>query len=316
MPTLITGKDTFRVLQQKKALKEAFLKRVPHGQVEGFDFEERSEKEYVRAAREAKEGGLFAESKMIFLEKVSLLPESLQDTLLEVLQEKNGNVEWVIVESGTLKKTDVYTKKILAIPGIEVAIFDFPTPEETHLLLQVLNQECRVKFTAGAERLFLSRVGNNTAKLHHEHAKLVAYKEGGQITEEDIALLLEANLEDTGFQALDALSRGDRKRATLLFRELLLWKKDVLPIMGLMAWQVRQLLLLREAFDNGGRDAKTLATASGISPYTATKLLPVLSTFPLSRLKKAQRLLSQYDGDIKQGALDQSVALDILIWKI
>lgn len=315
MLTLLTGADPFLFIVEKQALEKAFLAKHPAGEASLFDFGETQQLGFVRRALEEGEGGLFSAPKMIFLRQPSLLSEEAQKSVLETVQEKE-DVEWVIIEPGLLKKADEYTKRLMSIPGLTTILANTPSENERRNIIQTKTQEAGVHLDARGEKIFLERVGNDTARLYGELEKIITYKQTGTVTREEIEMLLEPTLEDTGFQALDALARGDREKATLLFRNLLLWKKDALPILGLCAWQIRQIIVLREAFDTGMRQARDLSQATSISPYVVGKLLPVLPSFPLSRLKKAHAQILTYDHDIKLGLVDQLVAIDLLVWQI
>ncbi len=316
MITLLTGTDNFLLMYQKRALESAFLAGKPDGEVSLFDFSDDPHPNQVRRALEASEEDLFALPKLIFLRQPSLLTEDMQDVLLENMMAKQ-HVSWVLIEPGTLKKTESYTKKLGTIEKLERIICDIPNEaERSKILDRLLSENPSVRFEAPARQLFLVRVGGDTARLYSEFEKISLYKQEGAITNTDVEVMLEPTLEDTGFQALDALARGNKEAATILFRNLFLWKKDALPILGLCAWQIRQLILLREAYDRGVRHSGALAADAGISPYVASKLERLLPVFPLSRLKQAHTMILEYDRDIKQGLVEQGTAIDLFVWNM
>ena len=318
MITLLTGSDLYLLLKQKRALKSAFLAKNSTGQIVEFDFSDDASTKRLKAVFEASEVDLFADTKCLVLNQPSLLTEEARAELFKEITEKKDALEWIIVEEGMLKKTELYTKALLTLPNIKVYQCDVPSDDVRKKLFQTLlaDNTKSVSFEREAERLFMERVGKDTAKLHSELEKVLVYKNEGAVSLEEVELLLEPALEDTAFLALDALARGEREKATLLFHNAYLWKKDALPILGLCVWQVRQLLMLREAYDKGIRQDRMLAEASGVSPFVASKLARVLGEFPLSRLKEAHRVIRGYDSDIKRGLIDQGVAIDLVAWKI
>lgn len=316
MITLLTGTDNFLLTYHKRALESAFLASKPDGEVSLFDFADDPHLSQVRRALEASEEDLFALPKLIFLRQPSSLIENAQEALLTNIEARR-EVSWVLIEPGTFKKTDAYTKKLIALEGLEKISCDTPNEvERGRILDRLLHEQPAIRFEAPARQLFLLRVGGDTAKLYSEFEKLTLYKKEGTITSEDVEVMLEPTLEDTGFQALDELARGNKEKATLLFRNLFLWKKDALPILGLCAWQIRQLIVLRESYDHGVRQPGDLAREAGISPYVAGKLAPLLPSFSLARLKQAHALILEYDRDIKQGLVEQGTAIDLFVWKM
>jgi DNA polymerase III delta subunit len=117
------------------------------------------------------------------------------------------------------------------------------------------------------------------------------------------------------FHALDALGRGDRKRALFLFRTETEKGEGVYPVLSMCAWQVRRLLLVREAFDKGIRRATDIVSATKLPPFTVQKALSTIEYFPLMRIKNGLTLLSDIDTALKQGKADPETSLDIFVWK-
>ena len=318
MIALVTGPDLYLLLKQKRALKSAFLSENSMAQVVEFDFSDDASSKRLKAVFEASEVDLFSQAKCIVLNQPSLLIEAARIELLKEVGDKKNALDWIIVEEGNLKKTELYTKALLALPEIRVYQCDIPSDDVRRKIFQGILEENgkSVFFTREAERVFMERVGKDTAKLYSELEKLLIYKESGEVSVSEVEMLLEPALEDTAFLALDVLARGDQKQAALLFRNALLWKKDALPILGLCVWQIRQLIMLREVYDQGIRQDRMLAEASGVSPFVASKLTRVLGDFPLERLKKAHATIRGFDSDIKRGLIDQGTAIDLLAWKI
>ncbi|MCW1888070.1 MAG: DNA polymerase III subunit delta [Candidatus Moranbacteria bacterium] len=317
MIALVTGPDLYLLLKQKRALKSAFLSENRASQIVEFDFSDDASSRRLKAVFEASEVDLFSQAKCLILNQPSLLIETARTELLKEIEEKKDALDWILVEEGNLKKTELYTKALLALPGIKIYQCDVPSDDARRKIFQtILRENGRVSFAREAEKVFFERVGKDTAKLYTELEKILTYKEVGEVTLSEVELLLEPALEDTAFLALDALSRGDKKQAALLFRNALLWKKDALPILGLCVWQIRQLIFLREAYDQGIRQERMLAEASGVSPFVTSKLARVLGEFPLARLKQAHEVIRGFDTDIKRGLIDQGTAVDLLAWKI
>jgi DNA polymerase III delta subunit len=318
MIALVTGPDLYLLLKQKRALKSAFLSKNSTGQTTEFDFSDDASARRLKSVFEASEVDLFSQAKCIVLNQPSLLIEAARTELLKEIADKKNTLDWIIIEEGNLKKTELYTKALLALPEVLLYQCDIPSDDARRKIVQsVLGENGnRVSFEREAERVFMERVGKDTAKLYSELEKVLVYKETGQVSISEVEMLLEPALEDTAFLALDVLARGDQKQAALLFRNALLWKKDALPILGLCVWQIRQLIMLREAYDQGIRQDRMLAEASGVSPFVASKLARVLGEFPLERLRRAHATIRGFDSDIKRGLIDQGTAIDLLAWKI
>lgn len=316
----LSGNDPYLISLKRRSLQEAFLARHGDGEVNVYDFEdERSEKEVARILEES-EGGLFGGPKLAIIFQPSLLSEAALEYFFQELALRASQAEWLLVEPASPKKATPFSRLIKALPH-EAIVANMPSDYEARDLLRdklvlLASGGQQVSLSPEAERLFMDRVGRDSARLFTELEKLAAFQGEGTITKESVELLLKERTEDTAFQALDALASGDRKRATLLFRNAQSTKESALPLLGLCAWQLRQLLLVREAYDQGNRQPQAIAQSAGVAPFVAGRLLRIVGGFPRQRSEQGLRLLAEYDADIKQGAMAPDMALDLFLWKL
>ncbi|MEI9966430.1 MAG: hypothetical protein WDN67_02105 [Candidatus Moraniibacteriota bacterium] len=162
----------------------------------------------------------------------------------------------------------------------------------------------------------MERVGSNPARFFSELEKLALFGAGRTLEVADIDLLVAPEETDRIFLGLDALAAGRRPEASALLRESARLKKSALPVFGLLAWQLRQLLSIRELYDGKVQDPARIASKLRIAPFVAVKNLKIISAFPLERTRQGLKLLSRYDRDLKRGALDEYAALDLFVWKL
>lgn len=316
----LSGNDPYLISLKRRGLQESFLAEHPDGEVTVYDFEdERSEKEIARILEES-EGGLFGSPKLAIILQASLLGEAALEYFFQELTVRASQAAWLLVEPALPKKATAFSKLIKTLPH-EALMANVPSENEARKLIHdklsiLASSGQAVSLSPEAERLFIARVGRDSARLFTELEKLAAFQGEGVVTKESVELLLKEGAEDTAFQALDALASGDRKRATLLFRNAQSAKESALPLLGLCAWQLRQLLLVREAYDQGNRQPQAIAQAAGVAPFVAGKLLRLIGSFPRQRSEQGLRLLAEYDADIKQGAMAPDMALDLFLWKL
>lgn len=317
MITVVTGNDPFLILEEKRLLQSAFLAKDQSGQVISFDFEENKDPKQIRNIFELCEDDLFATPKLFFIGYLSALDEELQNVFFRELELRHSEGSFVIFEPNGFKKSDLWYKKMKELKGVTFLEKNKPSDLEQRKIFQQKMKTESIVVEPRAEMLFLSRTRGNSAKFFSELEKIITYKNGGgKVMENEIEMLLEPVLEDTAFLAMDALASGDRARALILIRLAHLWKKDALPLLGLCAWKVRQLIILRQAFDTGATGSDAIARLTGISPYLVGKERRAIEAFTLTRLKKAHGLLVEYDRDIKQGQIDPGLALDFFVWKM
>ncbi len=320
MIIFLHGEDEFLVGRRKRSLVRAFAKKYPTGEIFSFDFEDQGSGADVKRALEACESGLFATEKMIVFLHTSVLGDALQKLMIKFLKEDRGSFPehtiLLFVETGKIKKTHPLTKTLLAVMDTE-EICDMKDGKALRAMIsrELATSHPGVQFAPQALALFLTLVAEDTAKLMTELEKVATFTSEGIITVADIELLLAPGAERTLFEALDALGRGDRKQALLLFRRETEKSEGAFPVLSLCAWQVRRLLVVREAYDRGIRRPADIVSATKLPPFTVQKILASIEHFPLTRIKNGLALLSDIDTAWKQGKADPEVSLDLFVWK-
>lgn len=317
MKLLLYGNDPFLVHRRRRVLQDAFLKKYTEGETHLFDFEDQGAEASVREAFALAEQDLFSAPKMI----VFLHPASLKDApakaFLELLEEKGqGDAMLLFVQPGNFRKND---KTIAAIRRSVEKEELLDTPAGPKLDAWVRKELARIdpQASIGNEALqdLIRATKGELPRLSSEAEKLALFAEAREITALDVETLVEFSKEDVIFQALDALSRGDRAQALLLFRAQETASDIARQLLSMCAWQVRRLILVRECFDRGQRASSDVAAYAGLRPFAAEKALRIIHTFPEARLRRGLSFLSDLDTCLKLGTTDPGVALNLFVWK-
>ena len=320
MILFLHGEDEFLVSRRKRTLVQAFTKKYIAAEVFVFDFEDQGSAQDVKRALGACEGGLFATEKMVVFLHPFMLEEISEKLLIKFLKEHAGALPertiLLFVHVGKLKKTQPLTKLLLAEKDKE-EIYDALQGKafENLVIKELAAFNNQVQFDGRALPLFIALTQDSTARMIAELEKLATFKSEGIITTDDIEALLAYPVGGDIWSALDALGRGDRTRALLLFRQESDKSEGVYPVLSMCAWQVRRLLLVREAFDRGIRRSSDIVSATKLPPFTVQKAVAAIEHFPLSRLKHGLALLSDIDTAWKQGKADPEASLDLFVWK-
>lgn len=312
MFSLLYGKDRYLTLRAASQLRARFQAEHPAASVLTLDLPAVG----TRPLFEAALPGLFAESKLIIASNPFALSPEAKEVLQEWLNEPHAPESQVLfVETDPVRKNDkllqAFTKKGKAEEILPLQ----PEAQVRALRERLAEAEGELSISREAEALFLRKVGADAARFFTELEKLALCKTSGTIEAEDVdALVMEAP-EDQVFSGLDALARGQRGEAMRLLRSAAAYKKSAFPVLALIAWQLRQLLILSEAAPRGG-NPRELASRLGMAPFTVSKNLGVLKNFPLTRSRGGLTLLAEYDRAIKRGDIDEATALDLIIWKM
>jgi len=315
----VHGEDDFLVNKHRSFLQQSFLKDFPEGDLFVFDFEDRGMKEEVEKSIALCDVGLFTSKKMIIFIHPFLLAEKEEELFLHFLQEfvsqKQKDVTLLFVEPGKIKKTNALVKFLLKHRDVEEYFSRLDIKNTGEYIKKRLNTlDPQASFSREAWPIFIKFLGNNTARIETELQKLIAYKPGGVFEKEDIFLLVGSVAEDVIFDALNFLIQGKKEKALLLFRKETAKTEGVYKVLSLCAWQVRNLLIVKELFDQK-LTAPDIATRAKINFFVVQKMIPVLRSLSMIRIKRGLALLSESDTSIKQGTLDPLVALDMFVWK-
>lgn len=319
MILFIHGEDAFRVNERRGALQKAFVAKYPGAEVFVFDFEDQGAPDDVRRALGACEGGLFATRKMVvFLHPFDLGEPGgklLLDFLGDFVKKAETDVTLLFVSPGKTKKTHPLARFFAKHAKEEV----FEKLEAKNIADHIRRELALIDAAAGFSRealaAFIASLGTDTARIRTELEKLASFKPGGAFEAEDVLLLVGTAPEHAIFEALDALSRGNRQRATLLFHREASGPEGAHPILSMCAWQMRRLLLVRDAFDRGMRRAQDIAAQTKLPPFAVQKMLGTINNFPLARIKRGLAMLSDFDTELKTGGMDPHVALNLFVWK-
>ncbi|MDP3957464.1 MAG: DNA polymerase III subunit delta [bacterium] len=314
------GEDGFRVNERRSVFQKTFAKKYPQAEFFVFDFEDQGSLEDVKRSLAACEEGLFAIQKMVTFLHPFALGETAEKLLLNFLERfvKKTDVETALlfINPGKIKKTHPLAKFLMKHADKEEVMEKLEEKNiAAHIKKELAAIDEKASFSREALQIFILSLGTSTERIRTELEKLATYKPGGIFEAEDVQLLVGSTPENVIFEALDALGRGDKKRALLLFHREASGAEGAFPLLSMCAWQARRLLQVRELFDTGIRRAGDIASETKLPPFVVQKMLGTIGNFPLQRIKNGLSLLSQYDTQLKTGGMDPLVALDLFIWK-
>jgi DNA polymerase-3 subunit delta len=127
---------------------------------------------------------------------------------------------------------------------------------------------------------------------------------------------LNEKVDDNIFNMVDAIVSGNRKQAFKLLEEQRRLGQDSYKLFGLITWQFRILLGMRDLFDREDNlSSDQMAKKLGIHPFVAKKNLYLVKRFSLNKLKDLHRQLLDIDFKTKTGQGDQDLLVDLFVGK-
>ncbi|MCX6806978.1 MAG: DNA polymerase III subunit delta [Candidatus Berkelbacteria bacterium] len=150
--------------------------------------------------------------------------------------------------------------------------------------------------------------GPDLWRLSLEIDKLIAYRNGQTIEKEDVKELVKEEVDPNIFVLIDSLGHRDIKKAYSLLSELLSSGENESYILSMIAYQFRNLIILRDLIEN-----KKPLSQAGLHPFVLEKAKRQVQNFSLDQLKLIHGKLVETDLHIKRGTLKPYLALDLLI---
>lgn len=135
---------------------------------------------------------------------------------------------------------------------------------------------------------------------------------GAAITEDAISEVVVRLRETSNFVLLNALSSRDLGRALAAFDEVFDARSGGLPLLGMLAWNVRQLLRFEAAVAGGSRPEEA-AVAAGAPPFKGRELASVTRQIPRLELERWLALLAEADLALKSSRRPSRAIMETLL---
>jgi DNA polymerase-3 subunit delta len=270
--------------------------------------------EVIRLAAETYEAGalgmhaspsLFGGAKCIVVADLDEAPDELQEDLLAFLAAPEPDVTLVVThKSGqrgkkvldTLKKSQA---RVLEAPAIK------SDRDKTDFAMHEFRAAGR-RATPDAVRALIEAVGKDVRELAAACQQLVA-DTTGTVDEELVAKYHGGKVEATGFKVADAAVAGNAGEALRLLRHAIATGVDPVPIVAVLAQQLRQLVKVGAA--GRGRSAD-VARDLGMAPWQVDKARRGLSGWGPEGLAEAIQAVAHADFEVKGGGRDPVYAVE------
>lgn len=165
--------------------------------------------------------------------------------------------------------------------------------------------------TAQAAQYLVERIGLNQQAIAIELQKLVLFNPA--VTQDSIDTLTEASPQSKVFDLIDAAFAGNHARALGLYAEQRQQKVEPQAIMGMLAWQLHVLALVKFA---GDKSNDALAKEAKISPFVVNKTAAIARRMSQQQVKDLVQRAVVLDYTSKTKSYDLDEALQDYILQI
>ncbi len=311
MIIFLYGQDTYRSHQKLKEIIESFKKtsknrlNLRYFDAKKTDFQEFKDELQIRS--------IFKEKKLVVLINPFSNSE-LEKEILDFLKKKKDLEETALFyeEEKINEKSSLF--KFFKKEGKSQEF----KPLGSQKLRDWIKKEFekyQTKINSRVPEVLIEFTGNNLWQLSNEIKKLATYKAKGEITLEDVGLLVESKIETDIFGTIDAISSEDKKRALDLLHHHLKKGDSPLYLFSMIKFQISNLLVVKDLIEKQ-MPFSSVISQSNLHPFVAKKSYRLSQKFSLEQLKKIYRKIFKLELKIKTGKIDPVLALDILVTEI
>ncbi|HIS38833.1 MAG TPA: DNA polymerase III subunit delta [Candidatus Onthousia faecavium] len=147
-------------------------------------------------------------------------------------------------------------------------------------------------------------------KLAFIDDKIVTYSKA-----RELLLKPNNNQDNLSFDLVRAISLKDKKQAITIYNELLSYNIESYAIMGLLESQYR-LLYQVKILSKNNLNNYDIGKILDVHPFRVKKTLELTRYYSLKEIRKIIKDLAKIDFNIKSGALDNSLVLELLLLNI
>lgn len=270
--------------------------------------------EVVRLAAGAYEPGhvgahtapsLFGGARALIVSDVDEAADDLQSDIVRYLDDPESDVTLVVVHKGgnrAKKVLDVMKKagaRVLEAPAIK------SDKDKTDFATNEFRRAGR-KATPGAVRALIEAVGKDLRELASACKQLVD-DTTGVVDEETVHRYHGGRVDATGFRVADAAVAGNSPEALRLLRHAIASGVDPVPIVAVLAVQLRQLIKVAGA---GRGSSGQLAKGLGMAPWQIDRARRALQGWDVDALGESIQAVAAADFAVKGGGRDPVYAVE------
>lgn len=200
----------------------------------------------------------------------------LMGRIEDIIAQTADSTDLVFVEKALDKRTTQY--KFLQ-KNTDMRVFNDLSPNDLARWITEYLKHQGSEITVPSANYLIEQIGPNQYRLKNELDKLLLTEK--TINKELIDVMVEPVAQTKIFSLLDALFRGDGRKAWAIYKDQRAQGEEPQKIMGMITWQLQQLALAVFAPSK----SQSVLVGAGMSPYSAQKSLQVARTISKSDMK-------------------------------
>jgi DNA polymerase-3 subunit delta len=172
----------------------------------------------------------------------------------------------------------------------------------------------KVELERGAAVRLADEIGADLGQLADALERLCCFVPVGQpIRIRDIEEVVVTTRQHSVFELIDAVGAADRSAALTLLAEMQMQREPALKLLALISRHVMKLWQTADLMSHGRPSPGELASALGVMPFVAGKLLDQARKLTLGRVQAMHEAIFHTDRTLKLSKLDDERIMEQLI---
>ena len=322
--TLFTGVDQ----GQYDVMKTQVLKQIGYDPADlNFAYFDMKEVDYKNLELELVSLPFFADEKIVILDhfvdittaKKRYLTDDELKSFEDYLENPLPSSKLVIFAEGKLDSK----RRLVKLLKRDATVFEAIEPKEQEIraYFQKWAQELGLTFAGKSFEQLLIKSGFQFSEIQKNLLFLQAYKDNGDITEEDIVEAIPKTLQDNIFDLTQLILGKKIDQARDLVKDLTLQGEDEIKLIAIMLGQFRlytQVKILQESGQTESQMVSSLGRYLGRNPnpYQIKFALRDTRALSLNFLQDSIRYLIQADYQIKTGVYEKGYLFEKALLQI
>lgn len=218
----------------------------------------------------------------------------------------------IFVESEVDKRNKLF--KYVSANGY---VTEIETPDTKELMTTVaasLKRKNLMISQADCE-YFVAKVGSDMSRVQTELDKLTAYCHGNTyVTKDDIDNICSEIPEGKIFLMIDAMMSGNEDRALQLYYQLLAAHEKAMSVLFMLIKNYNQFYQVL-SLSGKGMSKQRIVQISGVRDFMVDKFVRLGQKYNTAKLKEIVEYGVDLEGKVKQGNMDERMAVEIFIVK-
>ena len=322
--TLFTGVDQ----GQYDIMKTQVLKQIGYDPADlNFAYFDMKEVDYKSLELELVSLPFFADEKIVILDhfldittaKKRYLTDDELKSFEDYLENPLPSSKLVIFAEGKLDSK----RRLVKLLKRDATVFEAIEPKEQEIraYFQEWAQELGLNFAGKSFEQLLIKSGFQFSEIQKNLLFLQAYKDNGDITEEDIVEAIPKTLQDNIFDLTQLILTKKIDQARDLVKDLTLQGEDEIKLIAIMLGQFRLYTQVKILQESGQTEAKMVSSLGHYlgrnpNPYQIKFALRDTRALSLNFLQDSIRYLIQADYQIKTGVYEKGYLFEKALLQI